>query len=153
MQWSWRQSGPRVSSVVGPPSAQVVRWSRSLLVAGIRQPGREFKGVVCQTDLLATLAEVLGAALPDESGALRRVTLASPHLPAAWDGLTILQVADVHAAFHHTQAVSLQAADHRATGTSTERRGVHARLVVQHVAECGSQVDFQLIESNHGGRG
>jgi predicted MPP superfamily phosphohydrolase len=31
---------------------------------------------------------------------LRRVSLTSPHLPLAWDGLTILQVADVHAGLY-----------------------------------------------------
>ncbi|MCR9293360.1 MAG: arylsulfatase, partial [bacterium] len=40
-----------------------VRWP-----AGIRQPGREYSGLVCQTDLLATLAEMVDADLPPEAG-------------------------------------------------------------------------------------
>ena len=40
-----------------------VRWP-----AGIRQPGRAFDGLVGQTDLLATFAELLGATLTDDAG-------------------------------------------------------------------------------------
>jgi arylsulfatase A len=40
-----------------------VRWP-----AGIKQPGRTWSGLVCQTDLLATLADVLDEKLPDNSG-------------------------------------------------------------------------------------
>ncbi|WP_231617870.1 sulfatase family protein [Novipirellula aureliae] len=41
----------------------IVRWP-----AGIKQPGRRWEKVVCQTDLLATFAELLGANLPDNAG-------------------------------------------------------------------------------------
>lgn len=41
----------------------LVRWP-----AGIKQPGRSWDKVVCQTDLLATFAELLGADLPDDAG-------------------------------------------------------------------------------------
>lgn len=41
----------------------VVRWP-----AGIQQPGRTWNGLVGQVDLLATLAEVSGAKLPEEAG-------------------------------------------------------------------------------------
>lgn len=40
-----------------------VRWP-----AGIREPGRTWDGLVGQIDLLATLAEVTGAGLPDSAG-------------------------------------------------------------------------------------
>ena len=41
----------------------MVRWPD-----GIEQPGREWKGLVGQIDLLATFAELLGIELPDEAG-------------------------------------------------------------------------------------
>ena len=41
----------------------LVRWP-----AGIKQPGRSWDRVVCQTDLLATFAEILGKPLPDDAG-------------------------------------------------------------------------------------
>ena len=41
----------------------LVRWP-----AGIKQPGRSWGKVVCQTDLLATFAELLGVDLPDSVG-------------------------------------------------------------------------------------
>ena len=41
----------------------IVRWP-----AGIKQPGRTWDAPVCQTDLLATLAELLGAELPATAG-------------------------------------------------------------------------------------
>ncbi|MAR13753.1 MAG: arylsulfatase [Blastopirellula sp.] len=41
----------------------IVRWP-----AGIRQPGRVWEGTVCQTDLLATLAEITGVPLPENAG-------------------------------------------------------------------------------------
>lgn len=40
-----------------------VRWP-----AGIKRPGRSWSGLVGQTDLLATLAEVVGAQLPANAG-------------------------------------------------------------------------------------
>ena len=40
-----------------------VRWPQ-----GIAKPGRTFDGPVCQTDLLATLAEMLGVSLPASAG-------------------------------------------------------------------------------------
>jgi arylsulfatase A len=40
-----------------------IRWP-----AGIEQPGRRYNGPVCQTDLLATIAEMLGATLPANAG-------------------------------------------------------------------------------------
>lgn len=40
-----------------------IRWP-----AGIVNPGRVYDGSVCQTDLLATLAEMLGADLPENAG-------------------------------------------------------------------------------------
>ena len=40
-----------------------VRWPK-----GIAKPGRTFDGPVCQTDLLATLAEMLGVSLPASAG-------------------------------------------------------------------------------------
>lgn len=40
-----------------------MRWP-----GGIQQPGRTWNGVVGQIDLLATLAEILGVALPDPVG-------------------------------------------------------------------------------------
>ena len=41
----------------------LVRWPN-----GIREPGRRFDGLVGQVDLLATLAEVVGAELPEDAG-------------------------------------------------------------------------------------
>ncbi|WP_372847055.1 sulfatase/phosphatase domain-containing protein, partial [Pontiella sp.] len=41
----------------------MVRWP-----AGIKQPGRRWDQVVCQTDLLATFADLLGVALPENAG-------------------------------------------------------------------------------------
>ncbi len=40
-----------------------VRWP-----AGIKQPGRECKSLICQTDLLATFAGLLGEELPSNAG-------------------------------------------------------------------------------------
>lgn len=41
----------------------MVRWPK-----GIKQPGRNFDGVVGQVDLLATVADIIGAYLPDDAG-------------------------------------------------------------------------------------
>lgn len=41
----------------------LIRWP-----AGIAQPGREWDGVVGQTDILATFADLLGEQLPDDAG-------------------------------------------------------------------------------------
>lgn len=41
----------------------IVRWP-----AGIKQPGRTWDAPVCQTDLLATLADILGTKLPANAG-------------------------------------------------------------------------------------
>jgi len=40
-----------------------VRWP-----AGIKQPGRTSDRTVCQTDLLATIADVVGSSIPDDAG-------------------------------------------------------------------------------------
>lgn len=40
-----------------------VRWP-----AGIKQPGRKWDGLISQTDLLATFAEILGAKIPNNAG-------------------------------------------------------------------------------------
>lgn len=62
----------------------LVRWP-----AGIEQPGRQIAQPICQTDLLATLAEMLGRDLPEAAGedshsfyaALKNAHAASPRPP------------------------------------------------------------------------
>ena len=64
----------------------IVRWP-----AGIVRPGRTYSLPVCQTDLLATLAEIVGDALPNDAG-----EDSQSFLPALTKGTAVNRVPMIH---------------------------------------------------------
>jgi len=89
---------------------------------------------------------------------LRRTTLELPRLPAAWDGLTILQIADVHAGLHMSVArmhrirdlVDRLPADLIVfTGDQIDRRPIDAELFADGFAGISAPLGCYGVFGNH----
>jgi predicted MPP superfamily phosphohydrolase len=89
---------------------------------------------------------------------LRRVTLESPHLPQPWDGLTILQISDVHAG-QYMDSDRMQRIRDLAnsiptdltvfTGDQIDRRRVDAELFVEGFAGIAAPLGVFGVLGNH----
>jgi predicted MPP superfamily phosphohydrolase len=89
---------------------------------------------------------------------LRRITLESPWLPAPWDGLTVLQISDVHAGMHMTPDRMRQVRNFANalpvdltvfTGDQIDRRRVDCELFIEGFAGIGAPLGVFGVLGNH----